>query len=464
MLSRPLAEPYRIKMVEPLKITTREQRQELIKSAGYNPFLLKSQDVYIDLLTDSGTSAMSDNQWAGLLLGDESYAGSRSFDSLRQAVQDVFGFDYVLPTHQGRAAENILFLTMVKEGQIVPNNMHFDTTKAHVIQKRGRPLDLVTDIAYVASDTSPFKGDMDTHKLDQVLTNQRDDVPLVMLTITCNSAGGQPVSMANIREVSKICKKHGVPFFIDACRFAENAFFIRERERGYENASIADIVREMFSYADGCTMSAKKDALVNIGGFLATRDEKIYRAAMVWCVLFEGFPTYGGLAGRDMEAIARGLYEVLSLDYLAERIGQVRYLADRLREQGIPLVEPTGGHGVYIDAQKMLSHIPKEQFPAWALSVALYVEGGVRGVEIGSVLSGRRPDGENDYARMELVRLAIPRRVYTDRHMDVVVAAAAAVRDKASAIPGFRFVEEPPILRHFTAKFEPVGGRTGVLF
>jgi len=452
----PTAEPFRIKVVEPVTMTTREERVEKILSTGFNLFGLKSTDVYIDLLTDSGTSAMSDNQWAGIMLGDEAYAGSKNYYNLERAVQDITGFKYLLPTHQGRAAENLLLYVMLKEGQYVPNNMHFDTTKAHVLHKQGIPVDFVTPEAYDPTSQYPFKGDMDVKKLDSFLAEHADAVPLVMLTITCNSGGGQPVSLGNIRAVSSVAKKYGKPFFIDACRFAENAYFIKQREPGYHTKTIAEIVRAMFSYADGCTMSSKKDALVNIGGFLAVNDHALYQAASGLAVLFEGFPTYGGLAGRDMEAMARGLREVIEEDYLAYRVGQVKYLGDKLLEYGVPIIEPVGGHAVYLDAKRFLPHIPQGQFPAQALGVELYIEGGVRGVEIGTNLAGRNPaTGDHDYPKLEMLRLTIPRRVYTNRHMDVIAVACANVYERRAAIAGLEYTYEAPILRHFTARFKP---------
>ncbi|HHW91304.1 MAG TPA: tryptophanase [Firmicutes bacterium] len=456
-----LAEPFRIKMVEPLVLTTREERERLLQEAGYNLFLLPSEAVYIDLLTDSGTAAMSDNQWAGMMLGDEAYAGSRNFHHLQSAVKEVMGFEYVLPTHQGRAAENILFTTLVQnqKEQYILNNMHFDTTKAHVQHKGAKPVDLVRDIAFDPVARDPFKGNMDTEKLEGFIQEKGvEKIPLVMLTITCNSGGGQPVSLANIKAVSAICKKYGIPFFIDACRFAENAYFIQQREEGYAGKSVSEIAKEIFSYADGCTMSAKKDGLANIGGFLALNDEELYRQVQVWGVLFEGFPTYGGMAGRDMEVVARGLREVCREDYLRYRIGQVQYLGAKLLEAGIPIIEPVGGHAVYLDAKRFLPHLPQDQFPGQALAVALYLEGGIRGVEIGTVLAGRDPEtGEHDYPNLEMVRLAIPRRVYTHRHMDAVVAAVKNVYQKREQVKGLRFTYEPPVLRHFTARFEPLG-------
>lgn len=439
-------------------MTSREERARRIEASGFNLFGLKSTDVYIDLLTDSGTSAMSDNQWAGLMIGDEAYAGSKNFYNLQSAMQDIFGYKYLLPTHQGRAAENLLLYVLLQDGQFVPNNMHFDTTKAHVLHKKGVPVDLVTAEAYDATSPYPFKGDMDLVKLEQFLHEHHTQVPLVMLTVTCNSGGGQPVSMANIRGVSEIARKYHKPFFIDACRFAENAFFIKQREKGYESTPVIDIVREMFSYADGCTMSAKKDALVNIGGFLALNSLELYQKASGLGVLFEGFPTYGGLAGRDMEAIARGLREVVKEDYLSYRIGQVKYLGDQLLEYGVPIIEPIGGHAVYLDAKRFLPHLPQNQFPAQALGVELYIEGGVRGVEIGTCLAGRNPQtGDHDYPKLEMLRLTIPRRVYTNRHMDVIAVACANVYERRTEIKGLEFTYEPPILRHFTAKFKRIG-------
>lgn len=454
------AEPYRIKVVEPIRMISREEREHLIAGAGYNPFLLRSEDVYIDLLTDSGTSAMSDSQWSGLMLGDEAYSGSRNFFHLEEAVRDVMGFPHVIPTHQGRAAENVLFTVLLKEGQIVPNNMHFDTTKAHVLHKKGRPVDLPYDIAYDPAADHPFKGNMDLDKLERLILDAgAENIPFIMVTVTCNSGGGQPVSLANLRGVRRVADKYGLKVFIDACRFAENAYFIKQREPECRDMPVAGIVRAMMDCADGCTMSAKKDALVNIGGFLALRDPELHKQASVWAVLFEGFPTYGGLAGRDLEAMARGLREVLDENYLADRIGQVAFLANRLREAGVPIIEPPGGHAVYLDARRFLPHIPQSQFPAFALTVALYIEAGVRAVEIGTVLAGRNPaTGDHDYPKLEMVRLALPRRVYTYRHMEVVAAAVARLYGRRHEIAGLRFTYEPPVLRHFTARFEPIKG------
>ena len=452
------AEPFRIKVVEPIRRITRAERAQKLAEAGYNTFLLRSEDVYIDLLTDSGTAAMSDWQWAGIMQGDEAYAGSRSFYHLQEAVADLFGFPLVIPTHQGRAAENILFTVMVKPGQFVINNMHFDTTKAHVQHKNGIAVDLPVPEALVPTDQSPFKGNMDLDRLDEFIrTHGRDRIAMIMATVTNNSAGGQPVSLANLRGIRKIADRYGLPFFIDACRVAENAYFIKKREPGYQDKSIRQIIREMMDTADGITMSGKKDALMNIGGFLAMRDEELYRQATVWAVLFEGFPTYGGLAGRDLEAMARGLYEAADEAYLAYRVGQVAYLGQRLKEAGVPIIEPPGGHGVYIDARRFLPHIPRDQFPAWALTGELYLEAGIRTVEVGTVLAGRDPaTGDNVYPELDMVRLAIPRRVYTDRHMDVVAEAAARVLRRRDQVRGMRFTYEPPFLRHFTARFVPV--------
>ncbi|MEW6723467.1 MAG: tryptophanase [Bacillota bacterium] len=457
--SKPVnAEPFRIKMVEPVRMTSRAERERLIAAAGYNLFALDSKDIFIDLLTDSGTGAMSDRQWAGIMQGDEAYAGSRNFFHFKETIEKLLGFPYVIPTHQGRAAENVLFTTLLREGQVVPNNMHFDTTKAHVEHKRGKARNFVCPEGLVAEEVADFKGNMDLEKLDRFMAeNGKETAPFIMLTITCNSNGGQPVSMENIRGVRRIADKHGVPLFFDCARFAENAYFIKEREPGYAQTPVREIVREMLSYADGCTMSAKKDALVNIGGFLAMRSEELYQQAIVWAVLFEGFPTYGGLAGRDLEAMARGLQEVVEEDYLRYRIGQVAYLGALLNEAGVPIVLPTGGHAVYLDAKRFLPHLPPEQFPAQALTVELYREGGVRGVEIGSLLAGRDPEtGKNIHPELEMVRLTIPRRTYTDRHMEYVAQTVVNVFQRRESIGGLELVHEPPVLRHFTCRLQPV--------
>lgn len=449
------AEPFKIKVVEPLKMTTKSERTEFIEKAYYNLFNLHSQNVYIDLLSDSGTNAMSDYQWSGMMLGDEAYAGSRNYYNLQDTIQDIMGFPYFVPTHQGRAAENILLSILVNEGDYIPNNMHFDTTKAHVLHKKGHPINLVIDEAFDPTSQHPFKGNMDLEKLVSFIESIGvENIPLILITITCNSGGGQPVSLENIKDVSEIAKKYKLPFYIDACRFAENAYFIKQREEEYENHSIREIVKKIFSYADGCTMSAKKDAIVNIGGFLALRDEKLYQEASSLAVLFEGFPTYGGLAGRDLEAISRGLQEGIEESYLSYRIGQTNYLGQELLNHGIPIIEPPGGHAIYLDVKRFLPHLSQDVFPAQALGVELYIETGVRGVEIGTVLAGRIPEtGEHDYPELELLRLTIPRRVYTKNHMDVVVKGLESIYERRETIQGLKLIYESNILRHFTARF-----------
>jgi len=453
-----IIEPFRIKMVEPIKLTSREERTALIREAHYNPFQLRAEDVIIDLLTDSGTSAMSSEAWAAMMRGDESYAGARSWFRFRDAVQDIFGFEQVIPTHQGRAAEHILFGVMVKPGMIVPNNTHFDTTRANIEFVGGQAIDLPCREAADVESNEPFKGNMDVDALRALVEEHgRDNIPVIMVTVTNNSRGGQPVSMANIRAISEIARAADIPFYIDACRFAENAHFIKRREPGFENKSPIQIAREMFSYADGCTMSAKKDAFANIGGFLCTNDAELAHQERNILILTEGFPTYGGLAGRDLDAIAVGLHEVLEESYLDYRLLSTRYVVRHLSEAGIPVLTPAGGHAVYLDAKRFLPHIAPLEYPGQALAVELYLEAGIRGVEIGSVMFGLDPNsGVEKAASMELLRLAIPRRVYTQSHMDYVLEAIGLVWERRAAIRGYRITEAPQFLRHFTAKFEPL--------
>jgi len=459
-----IIEPFRIKVVEPIRMTTREERVGYLKAAGYNVFKLRSEDVLLDLLTDSGTSAMSAQQWGGVMRGDESYAGSPSFYRFETAVKGIFGFEQVIPTHQGRAAERILFSTVCRPGHVVPNNTHFDTTRANCEAAGARAVDLPVPEGLVPADRSPFKGNMDVGRLKALISEVgADSIPLCMVTVTNNTGGGQPVSMANIRAISGICREHGIPFYIDACRFAENAYFIKLREEGYRDTSVREIVREMFSYADGCTMSAKKDGLANIGGFLATNDAGLARQERDLLILTEGYPTYGGMSGRDLEAIALGLEEVLHEDYLEYRLASVRYLGEHIARDGVPIVQPPGGHAVYIDAAAFLPHVPPLRLPGQSLVAELYVEGGIRGVEVGTVMFGRKdPDtGEETASSMELVRLAMPRRVYTQSHVDFMVEAILEVYRRREEIGGFRFTYQAPVLRHFTAELEPlypVGG------
>jgi tryptophanase len=459
MKFKTIIEPFRIKTVEPIRHTSPAERAAALEAAGYNLFLLKAEDVLIDLLTDSGTGAMSSRQWAGMMLGDESYAGATSFFKFEQAVQDITGFKHVIPTHQGRAAERILFGSVLNAGNVVPNNTHFDTTRANVENRGARAHDIPIAEGKQPALIHPFKGNMDLAALETMLKEQADQIPLVMLTITNNSGGGQPVSMANIRAISRLCHHYGKPFFLDACRFAENAWFIKQREAGYADKTPLDIAREIFSYADGCTMSAKKDGMANIGGFLALNDDGWAQACKNLLILTEGFPTYGGLAGYDLEAIAVGLYEALEEDYLRYRIRSVAYLGDVLIEAGFPIVQPTGGHAVYLDAKALLPHVPQNEYPAWALSLVLYLEGGIRSVEIGSVMFGRQPDGSEKPSAMELVRLAFPRRVYTQSHVDYVAEVLLYVYGLRERIRGVCLVDEPPVLRHFTARFAPAHGQ-----
>jgi tyrosine phenol-lyase len=450
MSIRTIIEPFRIKSVEFIRPTTRAERQKLIEAAGYNLFLVQSEAILIDLLTDSGTAAMSTEQWAAMMRGDESYAGSPSFTRFRDSVQSIFGFRHVIPTHQGRAAERILFNVMCKKGDIVPNNTHFDTTRANCEFVGAQALDLPIPEAKEPAKFHPFKGNMDTAKLAELLDREGPKkVPLVMLTITNNSGGGQPVSMANIREVKGICKKHGIPLYIDACRFAENAYFIKLREAGYSDKTPAEIAREIFSLADGCTMSAKKDGLVNIGGFLCTNDDLLAQQEKDLLILTEGFPTYGGLAGRDLDAIAVGLQEALHEDYLKYRIASTAFLGNHVAAEGVPIVQPPGGHAIYLDARAFLPHIPLSQFPGVALANELYLEGGIRSVEIGTLMFG-------EHATMDLVRLAIPRRVYTQSHIEYVVEVILDVWRRREKIPGYQIVHQAPFLRHFTARLRPL--------
>lgn len=453
----PVTEPFKIKMVENIYRSTKTQREAWIKDAAYNLFNLKSEQVFIDLLTDSGTGAMSDRQWSEIMLGDESYAGASSYYKLKEAIKDITGFSYFLPTHQGRAAENVLFSVLVKEGDIVPGNSHFDTTKGHIEFRKATAVDCTIDEASDPTVFHPFKGNVDIEKLENVLKNNPPEkISCILVTITNNTAGGQPVSMANLREVGKLSRKYGVKFIIDSARFAENAYFIRLREEGYANREIREIALEMFSYADGMTMSSKKDAIVNMGGFIGFRDEELFRQASTYNIIYEGFITYGGMSGRDMNALAQGLYEGTELLYLESRINQVAYLGSLLREYGVPVLEPIGGHAIFIDAKKFLSHITKEEFPAQTLAIELFIEGGLRGVEIGALMADRDPvTRENRYPDLEMVRLAIPRRVYTNTHMDYVAAVVKNVFDRRMQIThGVKIAWEAPIMRHFTIRLE----------
>ena len=454
-----IIEPFRIKVVEPIRLTTRAQREDILRAAGFNLFGIHADDVLIDLLTDSGTAAMSSEQWAAVMRGDESYAGSRSWYRFEAAVHDIFGFRHVLPTHQGRAAERILFSVLCRPGHVVPNNTHFDTTRANIEFTGAEARDLVIPEGRIPSARHPFKGNMDVDALRRLIADVgAERVPLCMLTVTNNSGGGQPVSMANVRAVSGVCKEYGIPLYIDACRFAENAYFIKLREDGYAGRRPIEIARELFSYADGCTMSAKKDGLANIGGLLATNDERLAAKERNLLILTEGFPTYGGMAGRDLDAIAVGLHEALDEDYLLYRIRSTTYLGEHIAQAGVPIVQPPGGHAIYLDAAAFFPQIPPLQLPGQALVVELYREAGIRGVEIGTVMFGKRDpeSGQETAAAMELVRLAIPRRVYTQSHIDYVVEAILQVWERRANVRGYRFAEQAPWLRHFTARFEEV--------
>lgn len=452
---RTIIEPFRIHAVEPIRMTTREERAGFLDKAGYNLFNLPADDVLIDLLTDSGTGAMSAEQWAGVQRGSEAYAGAPSWFRFHRAVTDLFPFRHVLPTHQGRAAEKILFTVVGRRGRLVPNNTHFDTTRANVEFSGAEAVDLPIAEGLEPTSRHPFKGNMDVSALASLLAERASDVPLVMMTVTNNSGGGQPVSLENLRAVKEVCARFGTPLFLDGCRFAENAWFIREREPGQQDRPVADIVREMASYADGMTMSAKKDPLANIGGWLAMNDDGLAEQCRNLEILTEGFPTYGGLAGRDLEAIAQGLTEAVDEDYLRYRIRSTAYLGEALERAGVPVVVPFGGHAIFLDARAMLPHVPPLHYPGQAVACALYEEGGIRSCEIGTVMFGRRPDGSEQPAAMDLVRLAIPRRTYTQSHVDYVIEVVTRVAARASALTGLRIVEQPPALRHFTARFAP---------
>jgi tyrosine phenol-lyase len=454
-----IIEPFKIKSVEPIRFTTEQERTEILRTAGYNPFKIRAEDVLIDLLTDSGTSAMSAKQWAGIMDGDESYAGARSFFRFEAVARDLFGFKYIIPTHQGRAAEKILFTLTGGPGKNFANNTHFDTTRANIEFAGSQAFDFLTPVGRDPKAIADFKGDMDLEALERFIRDKGPaSIPLIMTTITNNAGGGQPVSMSNIRKTKELAAKYGIPFFIDACRFAENAFFIKKREKGYQSKPVKEIVQEMFSYADGCTMSAKKDALVNMGGFLALNDPDLAQRARNLLVVTEGFPTYGGLAGRDLEAMAQGLVEILDENYLTYRLRSVEYLGEKLVAAGVPILEPPGGHAIYLDAKRFVPHIPAQQFPGQAVVCDLYRRGGIRSVEIGSVMFGKtdKVTGAFIGAALELVRLAIPRRVYTQSHIDYVLECVIESYQHRMELTGYRIVEEAPLLRHFTAVFAPV--------
>ncbi len=455
----PFAESYKIKMVETIRRSTRVEREQWITEANYNLFNLKSNQVFIDLLTDSGTGAMSDKQWASMMVGDESYAGASSYQNMKDAIKNIMGFDYFLPTHQGRAAENVLFSVLVKEGDVVPGNSHFDTTKGHIEFRKAKAIDCTIDEAFDTNNLHPFKGNIDTGKLEKVLKQYpKEKISFIVLTLTNNTAGGQPVSLANIKEVSALAKKYGVLLLFDSARFAENAYFIKTREQAYANCTIKEIVLEMYKYADLATMSSKKDAIVNMGGFIGFKNEDIFRKACTYNIMFEGYITYGGMSGRDMNALAQGLDEGTEFEYLETRINQVTYLGNRLIEFGIPVQSPIGGHAVFVDAKKLLPQVPKEQFVAQTLGVELYLEAGIRGVEIGTILADRDPvTRENRYPNLEFLRLAIPRRTYTNNHMDVIAVALKNVFDRRETIKtGYKIVWEAPIMRHFTVILQKI--------
>ena len=458
MKPKTIIEPFKIKSVEPIRFTTREEREVLLKEAGYNPFLLPADDVLIDLLTDSGTSAMSAKQWAGIMEGDESYAGSKSFYRFEAVIKSITNLKYIIPTHQGRAAEKILFSIVGGPGKYFPNNTHFDTTRANVEFSGAEAVDLLNEIGKHPEIRADFKGNMDVEKLETFIKEKGvENIPLCMITVTNNSGGGQPVSMQNIKDVKAVCNKYGIPLFLDACRFAENAYFIKMREKGYENKTPLEIAQEMFSYADGVTMSAKKDALVNIGGFLAMNDDELAMKCRNLLIVTEGFPTYGGLAGRDLEAVAQGLLEIVDEHYLQYRIRSVEYLGERLVAAGVPIIEPPGGHAIYIDAKRFLPNIPADQYPGQSIVCELYLEGGVRAVEIGSVMFGKKDkNGKLIPSMMELVRMAIPRRVYTQSHIDYLIEVIIEVYKNRDRLKGYQFTYEASMLRHFTARFKPI--------
>lgn len=452
-----IIEPFRIKSVEPIKFTSREERERILKEAGYNPFLIKAEDVIIDLLTDSGTSAMSAKQWSGIMEGDESYAGSKSFYRFEKVVKNITGDKFIIPTHQGRAAEKILFTVLGGERKYIPNNTHFDTTRANVEFSGAEAVDLLVEVGKHPEKRADFKGNMDIDALEFFIQEKgAENIPLVMITITNNSGGGQPVSMENIRNVKSVCKKYNIPLFLDACRFAENAYFIKQREKGYQGKSIVEIAKEMFSYADGATMSAKKDALVNIGGFLSLNDEELAMKCRNLLIVTEGFPTYGGLAGRDLEAVAQGLEEILDENYLRYRIKSTEYLGNKLLDAGVPIIEPPGGHAIYLDAKRFLPNITPNKFPGQSIVCELFIVGGVRAVEIGTVMFGKYDkNGDTISPSMELVRFAIPRRVYTQSHIDYVSEVIIEVFNNREKLKGYEIIYEAPMLRHFTAKFKP---------